>query len=341
MKLVLFLGAGFSAQFGLPVMNDFLSFVHTSKVVKEEDKAFLGRLVIEARQANSFLQSSPVNLEDLLTFAIMGDRLKLGPEADGNRGDRVRRLLQRVYTEVRSPGTFWTDFDDVTKFVNVDLSRREHELTIVTTNYDMMVECAFHHMGMRVNPCIPYRPIIENRRPETDAFYSASGPHLLKLHGSVNWYVPEDWPAGFEVESRMTTAQHSGQDGPKQVPLPKAVFAPEQDSRVPAVIPPSFLKPDMSGPLTDVWAKAAGALRSARRVVFVGYSFPPSDMEMKYFLARSLQDNPDLERIDIIDPNADAILARIKSETSGYGTHFRDFLKGTALRWVATKLDWS
>jgi len=64
-------------------------------------------------------------------------------------------------------------------------------------------------------------------------------------------------------------------------------------------------------------------------------------MEMKYFLARSLVENPDLEYIEVIDPIADVIIDRIKDAASGYGTHFRDFLRGNACRWAETKLDWS
>jgi hypothetical protein len=66
MNIVLFLGAGFSAPFGLPTMNQFLEEVSRSDRITPEDREFIGQLVLEARRANSILESSPTNLEDIL-----------------------------------------------------------------------------------------------------------------------------------------------------------------------------------------------------------------------------------------------------------------------------------
>ena len=66
MKIVLFLGAGFSAPFGLPVMDKFTRVAHDSGRLSKEDLEFLDELIREARSANAFLISSPTNLEDIL-----------------------------------------------------------------------------------------------------------------------------------------------------------------------------------------------------------------------------------------------------------------------------------
>ena len=65
MRVVLFLGAGFSVPFGLPTMDQFFAAAESSKRISDEDKTFLNELRLESRQANSFLQSSPTNLEDI------------------------------------------------------------------------------------------------------------------------------------------------------------------------------------------------------------------------------------------------------------------------------------
>ena len=48
---------------------------------------------------------------------------------------------------------------------------------------------------------------------------------------------------------------------------------------------------------------------------------------MKYFFAECLADNSKLRRIQIYDTNADKIVERLKEQNSGFGSHFKDFLK--------------
>ena len=82
MRIVLFLGAGFSKEFKLPVMNEFFAFADSSRKLDDQEKKLLNRLVLDARRANSFLQSSPTNVEDILSFCVMNDRLLLNEDQD-------------------------------------------------------------------------------------------------------------------------------------------------------------------------------------------------------------------------------------------------------------------
>ncbi len=100
MKITLFLGAGFSRAYGLPVMTEFLSFADQSYRLNEEEKKLIGRIVLEARSANSFLQSSPVNLEDILSFSEMKDRLKHFEDGEESQNSNIRRILQKIYTDI-------------------------------------------------------------------------------------------------------------------------------------------------------------------------------------------------------------------------------------------------
>src|SRR5437016_5805381 len=110
MRVTLFLGAGFSAAFGHPVMDSFLGFADASPRISNEDRDLLGRLILEARRANSFLESSPTNLEDILTFSEMGERLAL-TDGGGNRTERLKQLIQRIYTTAPPSATYWSRYE--------------------------------------------------------------------------------------------------------------------------------------------------------------------------------------------------------------------------------------
>jgi hypothetical protein len=66
-----------------------------------------------------------------------------------------------------------------------------------------------------------------------------------------------------------------------------------------------------------MWQGAAQALKDAELIAFIGYSFPPSDTEMKYFLAGALAENAKLRKIMISDLYADSIVERLKQPMSG------------------------
>lgn len=52
-------------------MNEF--FYYADEYLEEDDNAFLSGLLLEPTVANSVLESSPTNLEDILSFAIIGN----------------------------------------------------------------------------------------------------------------------------------------------------------------------------------------------------------------------------------------------------------------------------
>jgi hypothetical protein len=142
MRIVLFLGAGFSKPFGLPVMNEFFSVARDSARLNDEELNLVRQLLLESRRANSFVESSPRNLEDVLSLAVMGDRLAL--DSQGNRADLLRRVLRKIYTTFDGkPEQYRHRYDDFGHFVGVNFAgvyEPTHSISIVTTNYDLSIE---------------------------------------------------------------------------------------------------------------------------------------------------------------------------------------------------------
>ena len=93
--------------------------------------------------------------------------------------------------------------------------------------------------------------------------------------------------------------------------------------------------------MATIWRGAAKAIQSAQYVVFVGYSFPPTDTDMRYFLGRSLLGNAQLRKIMVVDPSASEIVKRLCGTGSGYGSHFRAFLQALEDDWTNVGLPFS
>lgn len=334
-KVVIFLGAGFSVPLGLPAMGSFLSFADSTDRISDDDRTFLAKLLLQARGANTFLESSPTNLEDILTFAQMAERLGLvEAAADGEtQSTRLRQIIRKIYTCVGDVDNFWNVFATFETFLGIRIHDIRNRLQIITTNYDLNAECALLRARCKSNPGFPISRVTVDRLPDS-GLYAPDGIPIHKLHGSVNWF-PADDPTQLLVEDRVVRVRGNERF---DVDIPRVCASDYAPPGVPAIIPPSFLKPDLDSSLSRVWANAASALASAHTVVFVGYSFPPSDREMMYLLATAFSKNPSLRAVRIVDPAADAIVARLRSPASRLGSHFKELLASVNAPWEGATL---
>jgi len=70
----------------------------------------------------------------------------------------------------------------------------------------------------------------------------------------------------------------------------------------PVLVAPTWQK-QLGGYLSAVWREAVFALRTATRVVILGYSIPQTDQHFRYLLAAGLQDNNSLRKVVIVNPD--------------------------------------
>ena len=334
MNLTLFLGAGFSAAFGHPVMDTFLGFADSCKRLTDEDRSFLGRLVLEARRANSFLESSPTNLEDILSFSQMGERLGLIPSGE-DRSLRLREIVQRIYSTVPPVGDYWPRYEALKKLIGVEPKEFKGTLSFVTTNYDLNIESACVSLHVKANPGFVLNRITGGNVMVATQCYDPAGIALYKLHGSINWYEADEEP-GLKVEDRVVLVGNPWDNVPRSLPFP--CTGDYKAPAVPVIVPPSFLKPDLPKALRAVWNGAAQTLSRANVVAFIGYSFPSSDTEMMFFLARALSENAGLRAVYLVDPNADSIAARLRESGGRIGSHFRGLLHPIRSGWTEVAL---
>jgi len=146
--------------------------------------------------------------------------------------------------------------------------------TIITFNYDLVLEESLAYLKIRPNYCIQnveYNSMI----PTTDA------PRVIKVHGSVNWYD--------SGHGHLTVV-----DDPKEL-----LTTP---GKMPLLLPPTWSKTTQSRISVQSWGAAVSALEKAHRIFLIGYSIPEGDAYFKYMLAAGLRNNCSLRQFLVINP---------------------------------------
>ncbi|HEV7646496.1 MAG TPA: hypothetical protein VGO50_21355 [Pyrinomonadaceae bacterium] len=128
---------------------------------------------------------------------------------------------------------------------------------------------------------------------------------ILKLHGSINW---NDKGA---VYKNFTELRKSGES--------------------PLIIPPTWNK--SFGDLSSVWNNAITALKSARNIIIMGFSMPPTDVHFKYLAATGLGENIFLRNIIFVNPGLnDETADNTDSLKTNLYNIFRKDIGGTTIK---------
>ena len=161
---------------------------------------------------------------------------------------------------------------------------------------------------------------------------------ILKLHGSINWlFCPRcgrvyvDYDEDIALQEMMAYCY---------CPKCYVEFARHEDSPQlrSILVTPTFLKDLNDLHLKNIWHNALIDLTEATKVVFIGYSFPEADFEMRCLLKKALNhgikvdvvlhkhDNPNyfLEKIQ----NCDVDTAKIEKIEFPRDTIFHSLEKG-------------
>lgn len=193
--------------------------------------------------------------------------------------------------------------------------------TIITFNYDTLIEERLHHLKVPFDYGIPADSIRFNQSAKwIEEGYSQARVRILKLHGSVNWagLPPESlerYRRGVE-EMRVAALLDAGdltKESFNKAPEPLsdltnlfvygdyAALRQGGVSKIPFLLPPTWLK-SFTGHLSDVRDQAVSALSTATSIIIVGYSLPATDQHFRYLLAAGLQNNISLRRLFFVNP---------------------------------------
>ncbi len=305
-QTVFVLGAGFTRAFApaAPLLFDDWGIPDLLEQFKGFE--FAKSTLTDALEAG---QDGKVDLERLMT------RLAGTPFDDTEARHELALVeISLLRTLVRRLSTLRQDLDrkaldDFARYV-VD-----NRASIVTFNYDDLVDEALFrvrrvevvskwHVGSPPywHPdggygffCRPSTASVQ----DSPVFQDRTKTRLLKLHGSVNWR----YRLGEGTELGPSALLHH-EDWSNRV-TPPPISQPDietQLARRPFIVPPVLSKSDLSmhPALGVVWRSAFATLRDASRVVFIGYSFPVTDLAVRSLVGEAL--GRDLSRsVQVID----------------------------------------
>lgn len=342
-KNVYILGAGFSADAGLPLIKDFTNFLREASDWLEEQESRIGREeeikaisnVLEFRlKAASAAFRIPLdveNIEELFSLASAkgGEDLKKSMilaiaatldfarstkpilEDDLENCFRMGRL--KTFSEGWIPPKNWRHEEehglrnyyscpDYEFYLGVmcgyfNPGKSESKNTIITFNYDTLVEEALDELGFNISygpeKFIGFR---EHNKFNKYRHYN-NKINVLKLHGSVNWC---NWSEVKKRESTIENFSNTPTSLMDHLENHIGVFenytSLRQHSFIPLLVPPTWQKL-MTGFLPKVWDEAVEAIRTATRIIIIGYSIPPTDQHFKYLMAAGLQENISLRKV--------------------------------------------
>ena len=260
---------------------------------------------------------------------------------------RAYEQLLSIYMRVLRETTNWMSNDHrrggpVGKLI-ATAAQQADRLTVLTFNHDLVIEnelqkrvrlaerwCLDRGYGSLSSGHAIVGATVDTFNRHSPACDHARPIEVLKLHGSLNWYVRMN---GRHPSPRVLSGQAQpppihvtpGRSIRTQVRFNRPTMSGRGRSRWytwPIVIPPVHGKePLIRNFVPTVWADAAKALAASQRLVFYGYSLPELDIRAQRLLQRGIGDNQHVRWIDVINP---------ESESAG---RYARLLRPAALRW--------
>lgn len=284
------MGAGSSVRAGAPVLKNF--FLHVLTVHAADERV---RRV--ARFLRTFFRCDvDAPSADLPTYETVLTFLDLALQ---NGGALDARYHEREILQLRDDMLYllWLVLRPTASGEPDPVHREFAERVLkpgdalVSLNYDLLADHALYETFGVLDYGIPFARTHQGpARPPT----GASVAPLLKIHGSLNWLF---------CPTCNTMACYLGGEATGRIFLPPGEHCPDDGSYLKGVlIPPTWVKSYRNPFLQQVWLAAEARLRSAGRVVFIGYSLASSDVQVIFALCRALHNNPGKPRVEVVNP---------------------------------------
>jgi hypothetical protein len=292
-RTVLVLGAGFTKAF-VPEAPLLIDDFGGKKLAKKFRRFPYAARVLDAEMAG---RGSPeMNIERLMT--------RLDGRMPYDRQHQAESELAHLLTDLRKNFVERITGAKDETFHDNELARLarccvENGINCVTFNYDDVFDQAL----WKVNPADSYlgtpcwHPndgygffcrasynVVESVQLGVD--FSAS-MHLFKLHGSVNWRTKLGSPKPYGIDAVLHDESWYSPSFIRRSLVPHIQASLDPD---PFIVPPVLVKSSLveEPVLQYVWWQAYRRLTEAERVIFVGYSFPVTDMASRFLFSETL-----------------------------------------------------
>ncbi len=325
MKTVVIFGAGATKACGGPLTGEILPYAIAAKrdIEREGYVDLVERFLVEnfhlprqhGRRRTEHFPSLPLLLS--LVDQAVDRKHAFGPNWPAHRLSEVRDALEYTTFAILEHSLRSSRTALYHEFVRRTWPDVGEQPAIITLNYDIIADNTLASLSERLGEFGFPNYGCDITLPQHAQSRHRFGT-LLKLHGSLNWlYCPgcEQLTVGIAESGRRTAKVL--QDLWNTHALEKKYSChgvPCTRDHCGAAVRPVLITPthakDYRNPhIAQVWYHADQLLRSAQRVIIVGYSLPEDDVDVAYLLKRSLSGlNPTRLTVVELDPERRALL---------------------------------
>lgn len=331
--VALFLGAGASRTFGVPLTREILREI----LQKCREQTLFGESPHGAAANKRLLASLQALLPGLdvpgMELPLITDLISLIDYSLSVSTTPIRGVDQRGLLELRSllaraiaeivdirPWPHKKETTEQAKFQQwsrwlVDLSS-SRQVSVLTSNYDIVSEQPIlrNLWGRYISERKVYRRI--------DFGLAWHAPHIapvqrrpkswhisfFKLHGSVNWLACEvcehiyiqHWSPIYWLDNEPSLSPSAASTGRDRL-----VCRCDHGPLSPVIVAPSLVRDIRNPSLLEIWKNALEALRAAEEWIIIGYSFPPEDLAIRSMFVRAWQSRKRKPKVTVVQHGND------------------------------------
>ncbi len=278
------------------------------------------------KKAYNIVKSINVSLEDLFTIfdnvATEREHFRLfSPQNMADIHNKLKMCIIYAMAFAINESHDASDYELFSKYLlnkRLSSSQKEDTLAVVTMNWDDVLErilarqCKEYNSNLSKNQQRVYPDLCfydydyKNADKHIPSTHIKAKGHknikILKMHGSLAWLeCPKCGRIFTDYESEIAYEEFVGAKCPYCI-LSDNKAAPMLRS---LIITPTFMKSLENLNLKNIWHNAFIDISEADHIVFIGYSFPDADFELRCLLKKSVKDSADITVVltESNDPN--------------------------------------
>jgi NAD-dependent SIR2 family protein deacetylase len=353
-KTVYILGAGFSIEAGAPSQEKLVSKIFE---IHENEPYVFGDKKIE--KFRSFLKTTlniPENyqktipLEDIFTpldsciannisfrnvcVEFLKKSRHLVFELIGLTLQHILRDSNKAYIDIFSKY--------LVQESKKRLQTKQDLISIISTNWDILLDNSIYNeirnqQGLGVVDYCCYISSYDKHDKTVKPGLEILGKggfntKLLKLHGSLNWLqCPKCQRIYVKFNQKIAMNPFDGINKPRCRHCDENFYKTGAHNLQANLIMPTFLK-DLSNPQYKIiWQNAGIELSEAKKIVFIGYSLPQADFEMRQLLSRMVDSRTEIEVVDYQNEHYPEIFNNLcKNYEQFFGRAIKSYNLGTS-----------
>ena len=298
-KIVYFLGAGFSAPLGLPVMSDFLvksKDMFALHPEKYKNFNYVFEKIEKMHIAKSYYNSDLFNIEEILSVLEMHNYLG-GIDKSAKFQKYIADVIEYYTSEIEGYNKQWSNSFECLIFGKKRWRDFGHFFCSIFNLQAKLVEYSYPRKEFPHQKQSPRFFLGE----KPDAEYAIVTLNYDMIFENILTFIANKCPGSEGLKFNFSLKD----DEDRKKEQGAICLAKLHGTIKPLeIVPPTWNK-GSNKKLRDSWKLAYNKLKEANQIRILGYSLPESDSYVRYLLKAAVLDAKNLKKIDVIclDPD--------------------------------------